>query len=125
MRFVGRWIGHMARGQIAHADIKAAPAVTCETALGWIAHYVIGVLFAAALIAVCGRSWLQVPTLFPAIATGIVTLAAPLFVMQPAFGFGFAGSRMPNPMKARARSLITHLVFGIGLFFTAKALTLF
>ena len=124
-RFVGRWIGHMMRGQFAHACIRTTPPVTGEAAIGWAAHYAIGVLFAALLVAVRGPSWLEVPTILPALVTGIVTLSAPLFVMQPAFGFGFAGSRMPDPMKSRMRSLVTHLVFGIGLFLTAKLLLLF
>jgi hypothetical protein len=124
-RFVGRWIGHMTRGQFAHASIKSASAVTGETLIGWIAHYAIGVLFAAGLVAVAGLNWLESPTIFPALVAGIVTLAAPFLVMQPALGFGFAGSRTPNPAQARARSLITHTVFGIGLFLTAKSLAMY
>lgn len=124
-RFVGRWIGHMTRSQFVHSDIRKAPATAGEEAIGWAAHYAIGVLFAAVLIAVCGKNWLETPTLLPALVTGLVTLIAPFFVMQPAFGFGFASSRTPNPAKARARSLVTHTVFGLGLFVTAKALALF
>lgn len=124
-RFVGRWIYHMMRGQFSHADIRNAPATRYEAAIGWAAHYVIGVLFAAGLVAAWGKSWLEAPMLIPALVTGLLTVTAPLFVMQPAFGFGFASSRTPNPAKARARSLITHMVFGLGLFLTAKALTQF
>jgi len=124
-RFVGRWIGHMTRGRFVHSDIRNAPATAGEEAIGWAAHYAIGVLFAAVLIAACGKNWLETPTLLPALVTGLVTLIAPFFVMQPAFGFGFASSRTPNPAKARARSLVTHTVFGLGLFVTAKALALF
>ncbi|MGE0602258.1 MAG: DUF2938 domain-containing protein [Xanthobacteraceae bacterium] len=121
-RFVGRWIGHMTRGQFSHADIRNAPATRYEAGIGWAVHYTIGILFALALVAAWGRNWLEIPTLLPALVTGLLTLSAPLFIMQPAFGFGFASSRTPNPMKARARSLITHTIFGLGLFVTAKAL---
>jgi hypothetical protein len=124
-RFVGRWIGHMTRGRFSHADIRNASPVQGETAIGWAAHYAIGILFAAGLVAICGQSWLKSPSFLPALATGLVTVIAPFFVMQPAFGFGFASSRTPNPSKARARSLVTHIVFGVGLFITAKALALF
>lgn len=124
-RFVGRWIGHMTRGQFSHADIRKAPATLHEAAIGWAAHYAIGVLFAAGLAAVWGQSWFENPTLLPALVTGLLTLTAPLFVMQPAFGFGFASSRTPDPAKARARSLVTHTVFGLGLFLAAKALASF
>jgi hypothetical protein len=124
-RFVGRWIGHMASGRFSHANIRNAPGVFGETAIGWAAHYAIGVLFAAGLVAASGNPWLEAPTLLPALVTGIVTLIAPFFVMQPAFGLGFASSRTPNPAKARLRSFVTHTVFGVGLFVTAKALALF
>jgi hypothetical protein len=123
-RFIGRWIGLFPRGQFAHACIRKAPVVKFETLIGWTAHYAIGVLFAAVLVAVSNVSWLATPTIGPALLTGIVTVAALFFVMQPAFGFGIAGSRMPSPAKTRARSLITHTVFGIGLFLTARLLAL-
>lgn len=124
-RFVGRWIGHMPRGRFAHTGIKQAPPVKGETAIGWAAHYAIGVMFAAGLIAAAGQRWLEAPTLLPALVTGVVTLIAPFFVMQPAFGLGVASSRTPDPAKARMRSLVTHTVFGLGLFLTASALALF
>ena len=120
-RFVGRWIGHMAHGRFAHADIKKAPSIPGEAAIGWTAHYAIGVLFAAGLVSAC-TNWIEAPTLLPALVTGIVTMTAPFFVMQPAFGLGVASSRAPNPAKARMRSLVTHTVFGLGLFLTAKTL---
>jgi hypothetical protein len=121
-RFVGRWIGLFARSQFAHTDIRNAPEVKFETLIGWAAHYATGVLFAAALVAVSGFNWLEAPTIAPALAAGIVTVAAPFFVMQPALGFGIAGSRTPSPARTRARSLVTHFVFGIGLFLAAKSL---
>lgn len=123
-RFVGRWIGHMRRGRFAHTNIKTTPPVKGEAIIGWAAHYAIGVLFAAGLVAAAGQRWLEAPTLLPALVTGIVTVTAPFFVMQPAFGLGVASSRTPNPAKARMRSLVTHMVFGLGLFLTARALAL-
>jgi hypothetical protein len=52
---------------------------------------------------------------------GLVTIAGPWFVMQPAMGAGFAGSRTPNPGATRLRNLATHTVYGIGLYLTALA----
>ena len=80
MAFIGRWAGHLARGQFAHASIAAAPAVSGERALGWIVHYAIGVAFAAALVAVAGQEWLLAPSIGPALAVGIATVGAPLFI---------------------------------------------
>jgi Protein of unknown function (DUF2938) len=42
-----------------------------------------------------------------------------LFVMQPSFGLGVAGSKAPNPAQVRLRSLMAHLTFGIGLYVCA------
>lgn len=119
-RLVGRWLGHMPRGQFRHDGIGRSPAVRAEALIGWTAHYGIGIAFAAGLVSATGTGWLQQPTAMPAIAAGLVTVALPYFVMQPAFGLGIAGSRTPDPVAARLRSLITHLVFGAGLYLAAR-----
>ncbi|MDR3398055.1 MAG: DUF2938 domain-containing protein [Pandoraea sp.] len=113
---VGRWLGHMPAGRFAHAGIGRASPVPGERALGWFAHYAIGVGFAACLVALTGTAWLRAPTLAPALAFGIVTIVVPFFVMQPAFGAGVAASKTPRPTQARLRSLMTHGVFGLGLY---------
>ena len=43
----------------------------------------------------------------------------PLFIMHPSFGLGLAASKAPNPMQARLRSLMNHVVFGVGLYVSA------
>ncbi|VVD67478.1 DUF2938 domain-containing protein [Pandoraea fibrosis] len=113
---VGRWLGHMRTGRFAHAGIGHALPVAGERALGWFAHYAIGVGFAACLVGLAGPAWLRAPTLVPALAFGIVTIVAPFFVLQPALGAGIAASKAPNPALARLRSLMTHSVFGLGLY---------
>lgn len=119
-RLVGRWLGHMPRGRFRHEGIGRAAPVAGEVLLGWAAHYAIGIVFAAGLVAIHGIGWLAAPTLAPALLAGLVTVAAPYFVMQPAFGMGIASSRMPDPAAARLRSLVTHLVFGFGLYAAAR-----
>lgn len=119
-RLVGRWLGHIPKGRLRHDGIGKAAPVAGEAAIGWAAHYAIGIMFAAGLVAVFGVGWLQAPTILPALLTGLVTVAAPFLVLQPAFGMGLASSRMPDPTASRLRSLITHLVFGTGLFIAAR-----
>ncbi len=58
---VGRWFAHLARGRFRHESIAASAAVHGERVIGWIAHYVIGVLFAALLLAVWGLAWVRHP----------------------------------------------------------------
>jgi hypothetical protein len=76
----------------------------------------IGITFAIACIALVGTNWLQHPTLIPALLFGVVTVLMPFFIMQPAFGLGFAASRTPNPTQSRLRSLMNHTSFGVGLY---------
>ncbi|WP_252271266.1 DUF2938 domain-containing protein [Pseudomonas subflava] len=122
---VGRWLGHMRHGQFHHAAIGKAPSVRGERAMGWAFHYVTGLAFAGAFLAVVGGEWLRRPTLWPALAFGALTVAAPLLLMQPAFGMGIAAVRTANPWQVRLRALLTHLVFGLGLYLTGWVLVLF
>ncbi|WP_259782478.1 DUF2938 domain-containing protein [Aestuariispira ectoiniformans] len=116
---VGRWLGNMARGNFAHANIGAARPVAGEAVIGWSAHYIIGVVFAAVLLRLAGIDWALEPSFLPAFGFGLVTVVMPFFVMQPAFGFGIAASKTPAPNTARLRSLIAHGSFGLGLYLAA------
>ena len=120
---VGRWIGHMP-ARFRHDAIARAPVVRSERMLGWAVHYAVGVAFAAAMLAVFGVDWLDRPTLGPALATGLGTLAAPFLVMQPAMGAGIFSRRTPRPAAARLRSLMTHGLFGLGLYVAGWAVRL-
>ena len=116
---VGRWFAHLAKGIFFHSDIAEAQAVPNETAIGWIAHYVIGIIYAAALVAIAGDAWVANPTFLPAWILGLVTVGAGWFILQPGMGAGWAASLRPNPMKIRAFNLIAHSVFAAGMFGTA------
>lgn len=120
---VGRWLGHMTGGTFKHANITAAAPKPGECATGWIAHYVIGALFALALVALATPAWLQSPTVMPALVFGIVTVGFPFFILHPAFGLGIAASKTPDPLQARLRSLMSHTVFGVGLYVSALVLS--
>lgn len=113
---VGRWLRTMPEGIFTHANIASAPRKSAECAVGWIAHYIIGIMFALAFVAFAGNRWLQHPTLLPAILFGVVTVLAPFSIMQPSFGLGFAASKTSNPTQARLRSLVNHTAFGAGLY---------
>lgn len=120
--FVGRWLRYMPEGIFRHGSIAAAPRKPAECTVGWIAHYAIGIVYALSLVFLASPRWLQVPTLLPAMALGLATVAIPLFVMQPSFGLGWAASKTPNPTQARLRSLMNHAVFGLGLYISALAI---
>lgn len=119
---LGRWIGHLLRGQFFHERIGASAPVRGERALGWAAHYGIGVGFAVPVVIIGGADWLAAPTLAPAMLVAMATILAPWLVMQPGMGLGIAASRSPRPGATRARNLATHAMYGLGMFGAAVVL---
>ena len=114
---VGRWLAHMAlSGRFRHDRISASPAVHGERLIGWAAHYLIGISFAALLPGIWGSAWIRRPSIGPAVLVGVGTVLAPFLVMQPGMGAGIAASRTPRPAAARLQSLVTHTIFGLGLY---------
>lgn len=116
---VGRWLRHVQGGTLRHASITAAPQKPFECTVGWVAHYTIGVVFALGFVGLASGDWLARPTLLPALLYGIGTVVFPFFIMQPSLGLGIAASRTPQPTQARLKSLVTHTVFGVGLYLCA------
>jgi hypothetical protein len=116
---LGRWLRHMPGGTFRHASITAAPQKPFECAVGRIAHYTIGVVLALVFVGLVSGDWIARPTLLPALIYGVATVVFPFFIMQPSLGFGVAASRTPKPVWARAKSLVTHTVFGVGLYVCA------
>src|SRR3712207_5381780 len=80
---LGRWVRHMPAGTLRHAIIAAAPPKPLECAVGWVAHYTIGVGLAIVFVVVASGDWLARPTVLPALLYGVVTLVFPFFVLQP------------------------------------------
>jgi DUF2938 family protein len=116
---LGRWVRHMPGGTLRHANITAAPQKPFECTVGWLAHYTIGAVFALVFVILASGDWLANPTLPPALLYGLGTVVFPFFIMQPSLGLGIAASRTPRPMQARLKSLVTHTVFGVGLYVCA------
>lgn len=115
----GRWFAHVARGHVWHDDIGQAAAIPNESAIGWVGHYAVGVVYAAALLAIWGMGWAHNPTLAPALIVGLVTISAGWFFMGPGMGGGIAAARADQPWRTRGMGLLAHGVFGLGLYLTA------
>jgi Protein of unknown function (DUF2938) len=118
---LGRWLRHMPGGKLVHASITSAPRKRFECAVGWFAHYAIGAAFALVFVALAPTQWLSRPTLLPALLFGLATVLFPYLVMQPAYGLGVAASKTPNPTASRLKSLMSHGIFGLGLYVSAVA----
>jgi hypothetical protein len=56
---------------------------------------------------------------------GLASAAAPFFLLQPGMGAGIAARRTPRPNAARVQTLVTHAIFGLGLYGSALATNLF
>lgn len=118
---LGRWIGHLRRGRWSHESVAQASPVRGERLIGWTAHYSIGIAFASVLLATFGLAWARSPSFLPAMFIGGVTVLAPWLVLQPAMGAGIASSRTPRPVFNALKSLVTHAVYGVGLYVAALA----
>lgn len=122
MALLGRWIGHLARWQWRHDAIAGSAPVRAERAIGWFAHYAIGVALALVFVGWAGAGWLGHPTVGAAVGFGLASVAAPWLVMQPAMGAGIAASKTRTPWRNGIKSLASHLVFGVGLYTAARLL---
>jgi Protein of unknown function (DUF2938) len=115
---IGRWFWHLREGRVFHDDIGRAAPYRHELALGWIGHYVVGVVYGVIFALIVGRGWMAAPRLLPAWIFGLVTVGFGWFLLQPGLGIGIAAARTPNPTRARLQNLAGHSVFGLGLWLT-------
>src|SRR5687767_12387256 len=60
---LGRWVRYMPSGTFRHASIGSTSRKPLECAVGWVAHYSIGIGLALALVALTSGEWLVRPTL--------------------------------------------------------------
>jgi len=121
--FLGRWVRHLLEGTPRHASIAAAQQKRFECPVGWIAHYTIGVTLALVFVILIPGDWVARPTLLPALLFGIATVVFPFFILQPSLGLGIASSKTPAPAQARVKSIVTHTVFGVGLYLCALGMS--
>jgi hypothetical protein len=119
---LGRWIMYMPYGIFRHQHIRTTPPKSYECLMGWLAHYSIGIGLAVFFMLLVSVAWLNQPTLLPALVYGIGTVVFPLFILQPALGLGPASSKVSNPAQARMKSVMTHIVFGVGIWLSALVL---
>ncbi len=119
---VGRWLGHLPRGHLTLTGPIASVAIPGEVVMGWAFHYGVGIALTAVMTVVLGTDWLGHPPFFPVVGFGVLTVTMPMLTLQPALGMGLAARHAALPWLVRRNSLITHFVFGIGLFLSAVLL---
>jgi zinc transporter ZupT len=114
---LGLGLHNLADGLAIGASAELSTTAAAGETLGILVHQLpVGLSFAAVLLAIAGPEWLERPRLLPALAVSYATLVSPFLIMQPAMGAGIASSRTPRPNAARLRSVVTHTVYGVGLY---------
>lgn len=113
---VGRWFGHMPRGVFVHRPIAGSAPIRNELALGWIGHYLIGVIYGLAYLYLIQAALSSEPSPASGLGFGLATLFAPWLVLQPAMGAGVFASRTQRPRLVRLTNVSMHAVFGASLY---------
>lgn len=113
---VGRWVGHLPKGQFVHRPIGNAAPIAGEASLGWATHYVIGMIYGVGYLWLMRDVVAQTPSLVSAIVFSVVLLVAPWFIMLPGLGAGILARRAPRPWLMRGINVSVHVIFGIGLY---------
>ena len=121
---VGRWFAHLPRGVAFHDTIAEAAPVRNELAIGWVAHYAVGIAYAALYLALPAFGVITGPSLPSAILFALITVLAGWLLLQPGMGLGWFASKTPNPTQVRLLGLVNHTAFGLGLYLGSVSFTL-
>lgn len=113
---VGRWFAHLPSGKFIHRPIGSSAEIKHERALGWVIHYVIGIVYAYLYLAVVFYAVASEPTVLSAVLFGLATVLVPWLVLQPGMGLGILARKTPNPNVIRLISLSVHSIFGVSLY---------
>ena len=122
--WVGRWYLGVFRGQFVHRDIALSPEQPGERRAALVGHYLIGVVLA--VFYVVGARWLGISPegLLAAVGYGLATCVFPWLLVFPCLGFGLLGLKGPPELELLRASVANHLVYGLGLWWSAGALSL-
>ena len=118
---IGRWVLHWKSCKFAHNNIMQTQTLKNELVLGWIIHYITGVSWTYLYFVMCTYFSYEINLLNTIIFTSITTLL-PFMVIQPFLGFGFFAYKTPSPIHSIRNSLIAHITFGVGIFYSYKIL---
>ena len=100
--------------------LKHPHAHTTASLLGWGLHYVIGVFLAVSAVYLATILGFNTLSLAFCLLYGMATVVLPFCSMQPLLGLGFASSKTAQPWCNRGKSLFTHALFGLSLYWVAQ-----
>ena len=112
---VGRWVAGLPSGSFRHASIAEVPHIAWERVIGWSTHYLIGIVYAVLYLLVLAAVS-SAPSVHSAALFGVGTVLMPWLILQPGIGLGYFATRARKPSLTRLLNLLSHLVFGVGLY---------
>jgi len=115
VRMIGRVSYGWMRGRILYEHPSEVPQISGALSLGYITHYLIGVVLA--IMYFIGWDLLigAPPSAIWAVVYGVSTTVAAYFFLLPSIGLGICGRRSPQGIKLPLSSLINHLFYGLGV----------
>ena len=120
LHLLGRWIGHILDGNFVFLNIPTLNPIQHEIALGWVAHYIIGILDAIIFMFILKhfvkKSYSDLSVFTISILFGWLLIIFPFLVLEPAMGVGIFAVSSPNPDLTRWLTFSFHSIFGLGLF---------
>ena len=116
---VGHWVFRLNSGTVFHDYITVELAFSYENFMGWVFHYLVGLIYGVIFVVVIGEQWLSEPTFMPVWLYAIATISAGWFLLSPRLGLGMALANTENPFKGRFMGPLSHSIFGLGMWFGA------
>jgi uncharacterized membrane protein YeaQ/YmgE (transglycosylase-associated protein family) len=112
---IGRMAVGWAHGRFRYRHPSEMKQVANEMLYGYVTHYTIGVGLAVPYV--LGWDLLVGGPASPgwALAYGVATTVASLFLVYPSMGLGVFGRRSPDGIRAPLSSLANHLFYGMGM----------
>lgn len=115
VKMIGRMSAGWARGRFCYRHPGEMEPVANELLYGYLTHYAIGVGLAVPFV-LGWDLWVGEPVSpLWALAYGLATTVASLFLVYPSMGLGLYGRRAPDGIRAPLSSLANHLFFGMGM----------
>jgi len=111
----GRWFGHFLQGELIF-NIPTSTPILYEEILGWIFHYLVGLLFTIGYYITFIRLFKKTPQWYTALLFSWLMMIFPFLALQPAMGVGVAAHLAPNPWLNRFVTISAHTIFGLGLY---------
>ena len=114
---IGRYFVGLFYGKYIQEDLENENEINYELFIGYVIHYIIGIVFAFFYITL-NLLLFEQPSIILALIVGFLTVLGGWCILMPfAFNIGYFAMKQDNQKKLLVQNLIAHFIFGIGLYF--------